>query len=279
MELLSGAFKAKIDQLITAISAPENKACLIATIPAATRPDGSRGIPLIDSLTRRSDVVLYETIHVAPFGPPRDALNKASFPFNPTNETPYNKIADTLAPWLNEVIGQAWRDETVPDDWGLGILVPVHKKGDKKKCENYRGISIIDMAAKILAIILFRRFQSVRDARTRPNQAGFRVGRGCVNQIFARRRVLEFCYSYQQPTAICFVDFAAAFDSVHRDSLWQIMAFDGVSPKLIAMIKAYYRSNTARVLVHNNLSGPFAIRSGVRQGFVLSPILFKYVND
>ncbi|VDN17903.1 unnamed protein product [Dibothriocephalus latus] len=45
------------------------------------------------------------------------------------------------------------------------------------------------------------------------------------------------------------------------------------------MIKAYYRPSTARVLVHNNLSQSFDIRSGVRQGCVLSPILFNYVID
>ncbi|BHF69323.1 hypothetical protein SprV_0301236700 [Sparganum proliferum] len=66
---------------------------------------------------------------------------------------------------------------------------------------------------------------------------------------------------YQQPTAVCFVDFAAASDSVHRESLWRMMALDGVSPKLIAMIKVPYRSTSARVRVHNNLSQPFGIRA------------------
>ncbi|BHF73707.1 hypothetical protein SprV_0401678900 [Sparganum proliferum] len=90
----------------------------------------------------------------------------------------FKSCVDTLAPWLHEVIERAWRDELVPDDWGLGILVPILKKGDKTRCENYRGISLIDVAAKIFAIVLLRRFQAVRDSRTRPNQAGFRAGRG-----------------------------------------------------------------------------------------------------
>ncbi|BHF70886.1 hypothetical protein SprV_0401393900 [Sparganum proliferum] len=186
---------------------------------------------------------------------------------------------DTLAPWLHEVIKRAWRDEVVPDDWDLGILVPILKKGDKTRCENYRGISLIDVAAKIFTIVLLRRFQVVRDSRTRPNQAGFRAGRECADQIFTLRRILEFRHSYQQPTVVCFIDFAAAFDSVHRESLWRIMALDGVPAKIIAMIKTYYRPTTARVLVHNNLFQPFDIRSIVRQGCILSPILFKYAID
>ncbi|BHF82522.1 hypothetical protein SprV_0802566000 [Sparganum proliferum] len=152
-------------------------------------------------------------------------------------------------------------------------------KGDKTRCENYRGISFIDVAAKIFDIVLFRRFQAVRDSRTRPNQAGFRAERGCADQIFILRCILEFCHSYQQPTAVCFIDFAAALDSVHRESLWRIMALDGVPTEIIAMIKAYYRSTIARVPVRNNLPQPFGIRSNNRQGCILSPILFNYAID
>ncbi|BHF85879.1 hypothetical protein SprV_1002915000 [Sparganum proliferum] len=54
------------------------------------------------------------------------------------------------------------------------------------------------------------------------------------------------------------------------------MPLDGVPPKLIAMNKVYYRLITARVLVRNNLTQPSCIRSGVRQGCILSPILSKY---
>nr|VZH99591.1 unnamed protein product [Spirometra erinaceieuropaei] len=161
----------------------------------------------------------------------------------------FKSCVHTLAPWLHEVIERAWRDEVVPDDWGLGILAPILKKGDKTRCENYRGISLINVAAKIFAFVLLRRFQTVRDSRTRPNQAGFCAGRGCADQIFTQRRILEFRHSYQQPTAVCIVDFAATFDSVHQS--WSVTIF----------------------------SQPFGIRSGVRQSCILSPILVNYAID
>ncbi|BHF58141.1 hypothetical protein SprV_0100109100 [Sparganum proliferum] len=130
----------------------------------------------------------------------------------------YKSCVDTLAPWIHEMIEQAWRNEIVPDDWGSITLVPI-----------------------------LRRFQAVWYSWTRPNQAGFRAGRGCADQVFTLRRILKFCHNYQIPTAVGFVDFAVAFDSVHRESLWRILALDGVPAKIIAMIKAYYRSTTARV--------------------------------
>ncbi len=46
---------------------------------------------------------------------------------------------------------------------------------------------------------------------------------------------------------MCFVDFASAFDFVDRDSLWQIMAADGIPPKLLRLIKAYYSSTKMKV--------------------------------
>ncbi|VDL93141.1 unnamed protein product [Schistocephalus solidus] len=90
----------------------------------------------------------------------------------------YKACVGTLVPWLHEVIEQVWRDDLIPNGWGSGILLPVFKKRDKAKCENYRTISLIDVAATVFTIVFLRRFQSVRGSRTRPKQTGFRVGRG-----------------------------------------------------------------------------------------------------
>nr|VZI13832.1 unnamed protein product [Spirometra erinaceieuropaei] len=120
------------------------------------------------------------------------------------------------------------------------MLIPILKKRYKTICEDYRGISLIDLAAKILAIVFL---------------------------------------SYEQSTAVCFVDFAAVFDSLHHESLWWIMAIDGVLRKIVAMLKTYYRSTTERVLVRNILSQPLGIQSDVRQGCILSSILLNYSID
>ncbi len=56
---------------------------------------------------------------------------------------------------------------------------------------NYRGISLIDVAAKVFVALLQRRFQGARDTRVRLGQSGFRPGRGCIDQIFSLSRTLE----------------------------------------------------------------------------------------
>ncbi len=149
------------------------------------------------------------------------------------------------------------------------------KKGDKRLCSTYRGISLLDIAAKVFISVLLRRFQAARDRRTRPTQSGFRPGRICVDHIFHLRPALEIRHSYQQPTAVCFVDFAAAFDSVDRRTLWRIMDEDGVPSKLLRLIKSYYSST--RVAGQETTS--FEVQSGVRQGDNMSPTPFKYAID
>ncbi len=40
-----------------------------------------------------------------------------------------------------------WEDEMIPEDWGVSVIHPLFKKGDRRACGNYRGISLIDVAA------------------------------------------------------------------------------------------------------------------------------------
>ncbi len=54
-------------------------------------------------------------------------------------------------------------------------------------------------------------------------------------------------WSFQLATVMCFVDFVSVFDSVDRDSLWRIMAADGMPPKLLRLVKAYYASTKMKV--------------------------------
>ena len=154
--------------------------------------------------------------------------------------------------WLHRIFTTVWATEVIPEDWGKAILLPFFKKGDKKICSNYRGISLIDVAAKVFTVLLLRRFQEERDLRTRRTQAGFRPGRGCTDQIFNLRRTLEERFAHQQPTVVCFVDFAAAFDSVDREALWRLLRADGLPQKLLRLIQAYYRSTTVSVRAYGD---------------------------
>ncbi len=170
----------------------------------------------------------------------------------------YKTCLDSLGPWLHRVTTKVLLCKAVPNNWSEAVLRPLFKKGDERICSNYIGISLIDAAAKVASVILLKRFQYERDQRTRPNQSGFRPGRGCTDQMHNLRRALNQRWSFQQATVMCFVYFAYAFDSVDVDSLWRIMAVDGMPPIVLRLVKAYYSSTKITVKASGIDSMPFA---------------------
>lgn len=186
---------------------------------------------------------------------------------------------DSLVAAFTNLLSDIWSDGRIPADWGTAIVLPLFKKGDKAVCKNYRGISLLDIALKILEAIIATRIRPALDAVTRENQAGFRPGRGCIDQIFSLRQILETRHEFRRPTYVAFIDFAAAFDSVDRGSLWKILDQDGLPTKIIQLIEAMYKSTSNRVRVAGSISSDFEVATGVRQGAILSPLLFTRAID
>ena len=152
-------------------------------------------------------------------------------------------------------------------------------KGDKNECRNCRGISLIDIAVKIFGIIVLNRFKSAREKNARKNQAGFRPGRGCIDNIFGTRLIIQQFQRYNPPLVLIFLDKTAAFDSVTRHKLWKILEIDGMPVKFIELIQAYYSESTSRIRTHGEETEEFLVESGMKQGCALSPILFNYCLD
>ena len=60
---------------------------------------------------------------------------------------------------IHELCNKIWKEETIPDEWGKSILVPIPKKRDLSQCSNYRTISLINHTGKILLIVLLNRLK------------------------------------------------------------------------------------------------------------------------
>ena len=76
-----------------------------------------------------------------------------------------------------------------------------------------------------------------------------------------------------------FVDFSKAFDSIHRPTMWKLLKLYGIPDKIIALIKSMFEGSKSCVRVGQEYTDWFEITTGVRQGDVLSPLLFNIVID
>ena len=85
-------------------------------------------------------------------------------------------MAESLVQCLTQLFTRIWETETVPDNWGELIIVPIFKKGARNYCGN-RGISLTPVVTRVLAALILRRLAAAREASIREEQAGFRLGR------------------------------------------------------------------------------------------------------
>jgi hypothetical protein len=174
---------------------------------------------------------------------------------------------------------KVWDEVEVPKDWENGIIMPLFKKGDRMDLDNYRGITLMDVVGKVFSGILRDRLEKFYEGKIVEEQAGFRKGRGCVDQGFTLAQVVLKRLEVQQNTYLCFVDLKKAYDSVWRDGLFRKMVDDGVPGKLLNLVKRWYKNVTAKVRVNDVDSDWFKSNVGVRQGDTLSPLLFNiFIN-
>jgi hypothetical protein len=80
----------------------------------------------------------------------------------------------TLKQKLSQLMVKIWKQEQIPCEWSEGILCPIYKKGDRKQCNNYRGISPLNIIYKIFLMLLYNRLSTIIKPDTDHYQIGFR---------------------------------------------------------------------------------------------------------
>ena len=158
---------------------------------------------------------------------------------------------------------------------GRAKIITLYKnKGEKSDCNNYRGISFLCIVGKVFArVILIRLHRLVKKVYPQ-SQCGFRAERSTVDLIFSLRQLQEKCREQKMALYVAFIDLTKAFDLVSRDGLFKILSKIGCPPKLDNPVKSFHSNIKGTVHFNGRFSAPFDIRSGVKQGCVLSPTLF-----
>ncbi|KAG0730184.1 LINE-1 retrotransposable element ORF2 protein [Chionoecetes opilio] len=181
---------------------------------------------------------------------------------------------------LHAVLTAVWQSGTIPPDWKRGLVVPIWKgKGDRQDCNNYRGITLLNVPGKVLVHLLLTRIRSHLVKHQRPQQSGFTPGKSTTDRILVLRVLVERRREFRQGMLAAYVDLKKAFDSVHRESLWDLLRLRGIPARTIGLITGLYSGTESAVKCGAGVSSFFPVNTGVRQGCVLAPSLFNACMD
>ena len=171
---------------------------------------------------------------------------------------------------------QIWQQGTVPQDFKDVLIHHLYKnKGNRKICDNHRGISLLSIAGKILArVILNRVIKHVVDDVYPESQCGFRAGRGTIDMIFSLRQIAEKVREKNHEMYMVFVDLTKAFDTVNRTALWRVLQKLGIPENMLRVIVSFHEGMKANVVSNGELSDSFGVTNGTKQGCVMAPVLF-----
>jgi hypothetical protein len=97
----------------------------------------------------------------------------------------------TICCAIQKLIIAIWNKEELPEEWKESVIVPIHKKGDKTDCNNYRGISLLPTTYKILSNVLLSRLIPHAEEIMGDHQCGFRCNRSATDHIFCICQILE----------------------------------------------------------------------------------------
>ena len=164
--------------------------------------------------------------------------------------------------------------------WSLYILVPIFKKGSPDDPSNYRGISLLSCLAKSFDTILNNRLLHfvTENGISAPNQFGFLPGnRTSDAHIILHNLINKYCHKNSKYLYGCFIDFNKAFDSVPRDILFKKLINYGITGKFLEVIMNMYSNDHSYVKIKNKLSPKIKTELGVKQGCIMSPLLFKFI--
>ena len=162
--------------------------------------------------------------------------------------------------------------------WNTSIISAIHKKGSKMDPDNYRAIALACCMSKFFVAVLNQRLLKfvLQNGIVRKNQLGFMLGNRTSDALIILYNLInKYCTKNSKYIYAFFVDFRKAFDSIPRHLLFEKLLSHNITGKFYNCIKNMYTHDFTCICIGDKITESFNTNQGVRQGCILSPLLFN----
>ena len=176
---------------------------------------------------------------------------------------------------LSLLLNLIFSHNVIPSDLSQSVLIPIPK--DKRKLlstsKNYRAIALSSIMGKIIDLCILNKHSKF--FHTNDLQFGFKKDHSAIQCTFAVKEIVQYYNNKKSNVHLMLLDASQAFDRVRYSVLFQLLLKKELCPVTINFLLHLYMHQMMSVRWTNQESSQFSIQNDVRQGGVLSAMLFS----
>ena len=187
----------------------------------------------------------------------------------------FKTFFDDLAPLLLTLLDAAFSKGYLTKDFKLSYTVLLPKdSGSLLDVKNFRPISLLNISFKMITKALSNKIAPFIEDLVHPDQAAVIRGRSIQNHNHYIRDLISLAKLRGDHSCILSIDQQKAFDRVSHDWMLKVLKANNFGPNFLKWISILNDNASSHILLNKSLSSEYILHRGVRQGDVLSPILY-----
>ncbi|KAL1448470.1 hypothetical protein WDU94_013986, partial [Cyamophila willieti] len=188
---------------------------------------------------------------------------------------------DFAKAWMAKFLTDVLNTGQIPNELKKAKIIALLKPGKAAdQPGSYRPVALLSCVYKLLERLIYNRVSEKIYSVIPVEQAGFRPGRNCADQVLALTNHIEAGFQLKLKNSVAFIDLSAAYDTVWREGL--LYKFLQVIPcsRTLQLLDNMLSNRNFKVVMNESMSNTKKLNNGLPQGSVLAPLLFSlYISD